>query len=288
MEQILNQIGLNWEVNKIPMAGKTTEGKYIDSDFFGILRSDNQSILSTCKKTYEPVQNSETVGFLQEIAKGANLKIVKGGAIDGGKKIFVQMEDLDGNITIGNDTVSRYVFAINSHDGTTSLAFGASNKVWSCQNQFFKFYKEAQMKFRHTKTYRNRVDSALMELELKRIEEIEMYENFQKWAEIKVSDKQIKNLINEISGVDLLLPEIQLTEGFSTRSINKAREIEETIHSEINQKGKTVWGLFNGVTYWTNHKDSFADRENAEVQKLMLGTGARINKRAYEFLTELV
>jgi len=115
-----------------------------------------------------------------------------------------------------------------------------------------------------------------------------MYENFQKWAEIKVSDKQIKNLINEISGVDLLLPEIQLTEGFSTRSINKAREIEETIHSEINQKGKTVWGLFNGVTYWTNHKDSFADRENAEVQKLMLGTGARINKRAYEFLTELV
>lgn len=128
--EILELTGLNWEVKKLPLFAKEGNINH-ESNYFGIVRSDNHEVISTCKATYQPVQNIETVDLLHEIANKSGLEIVKGGPMQGGKKLFIQMKDPEGSIRIGDDTVEKYVFAINSHDGTTSLAFGTSNLVQS-------------------------------------------------------------------------------------------------------------------------------------------------------------
>jgi hypothetical protein len=58
---------------------------------------------------------------------------------------------------------------------------------------------------------------------------------------------------------------------------NQRDKLLTCIESEMDSKGKTKWGLFNGVTAYTNHVQS-----KDQVKNIMLGQGYKMNKTAFE------
>ena len=140
-EQILNECNLNWNVVKKPLiySGECTpeaNNGLHKTDYYGIVREDTGEVFTTVKEGYTPTQNSTIIETMQNIAGNNDLIITKAMSINGGRKILVQMQKPENNVTIGNQDTKQYVYAINSHDGTSALKFGFMNTVIFCQNQY--------------------------------------------------------------------------------------------------------------------------------------------------------
>ena len=66
--------------------------------------------------------------------------------------------------------------------------------------------------------------------------------------------------------------------GIGIRTYNSAIALKNDIVSEMDKKGDTMWGAFNGVTYYTNHTQKTKERGT----HLVWGTGQRMNQLALE------
>src|ERR1017187_7985268 len=131
---LLEATGLNWTVNKQPL--QTADGKTTES--YGMFKSDN-SWLGTVGKQYNPYQNHELAETIIQASEGLG-HYFRGGLINKGEKVFLQLQLKDE--IIGTDTVKRYVTALSSHDGSSSVGFGSSNTVVICQNIFYRAYRQ--------------------------------------------------------------------------------------------------------------------------------------------------
>ena len=132
---LLEKAGLNWKANKETL--QTSSG--IITDSVAIVREDTQKILGVHKNSYEVFQNQQMAELLFELSQKADLPIHNAGLLGGGSKVFIQLKTDDLNLSYG-DKVKGYLTAVNSFDGSTSLAFGHSTTTISCQNTFFGHY----------------------------------------------------------------------------------------------------------------------------------------------------
>jgi phage/plasmid-like protein (TIGR03299 family) len=274
--ELLEQTSTNWTVNKLPLItenGFTTES-------FGMFRNDNNLWLGTIGKQYEPIQNFEVVETL--IATTEDISNSHGGGmLNNGKKVFYQTE-ID-PVIIDRDEVKRYLTILNSHDGSSSIGFGFSNTVVVCQNTFYKAMKEVQ-KFRHTTSAKERLEIARKQVRELLLAENEVMDTFKRMSEERVSNKAIKLVVADLFDFkpeDFDNP----VEDFSTRKINDIARFKEVMDAEFSSHGATLWGLFNAVTWKTNHIDS---KRNNQLESIMVGSGYKKNNNAFKILSELV
>jgi phage/plasmid-like protein (TIGR03299 family) len=274
--ELLEQTSTNWTVNKLPLItenGFTTES-------FGMFRNDNNLWLGTIGKQYEPIQNFEVVETL--IATTEDISNSHGGGmLNNGKKVFYQTE-ID-PVIIDRDEVKRYLTILNSHDGSSSIGFGFSNTVVVCQNTFYKAMKEVQ-KFRHTTSAKERLEIARKQVRELLLAENEVMDTFKRMSEVQVSNKAIKLVVADLFDFkpeDFDNP----VEDFSTRKINDIARFKEVMDAEFSSHGATLWGLFNAVTWKTNHIDS---KRNNQLESIMVGSGYKKNNNAFKILSELV
>jgi phage/plasmid-like protein (TIGR03299 family) len=274
--ELLEKTSTNWTVNKLPLIsenGFTTES-------FGTFRNDNNLWLGTIGKQYEPIQNFEVVETLITTTEDIS-NSHKGGMLNNGKKVFYQTE-ID-PVIIDRDEVKRYLTILNSHDGSSSIGFGFSNTVVVCQNTFYKAMKEVQ-KFRHTTSAKERIEIARKQVRELLLAENEVMDTFKRMSEVKVTNKAIKLVVADLFDFkpeDFDNP----LEDFSTRKINDIARFKEIMDAEFNSHGATLWGLFNAVTWKTNHIDT---KKNNQLENVMVGSGYRKNNNAFRILSELV
>jgi hypothetical protein len=201
--------------------------------------------------------------------------------LNNGKKVFYQTE-ID-PVIIDRDEVKRYLTILNSHDGSSSIGFGFSNTVVVCQNTFYKAMKEVQ-KFRHTTSAKERLEIARKQVRELLLAENEVMDTFKRMSEVQVSNKAIKLVVADLFDFkpeDFDNP----VEDFSTRKINDIARFKEVMDAEFSSHGATLWGLFNAVTWKTNHIDS---KRNNQLESIMVGSGYKKNNNAFKILSELV
>lgn len=284
--KILQPFGLNWEVEKRPLYYSDKFGNDIKSWNFAMVRSDNDEQLGTSKSEYTVVQNHEIYEIMVDICKTDNLEIANAGTFNGGRKVFFFLKRPE-NITIGDDTVEKYIFALSSHDGSKSLALGIANKVISCQNQFNRFYKSADAKITHSGNAEIKIANLTQILQIHHKEEEKMYENFHRWQGNSVTKALVDQFTNRLFDVDLSAKQAMK---ISTRKENIMQKVTEAISHEIEDKGANMFALFNGVTYYNNNLKMVtekSDRENASLEDIFTGTGHNLNNKAYELLLEI-
>jgi hypothetical protein len=73
------------------------------------------------------------------------------------------------------------------------------------------------------------------------------------------------------------------TSEFSTRKVNEISKFKEILDSELNSHGHTLWGLFNAVTWKTNHQDV---KDGKSLENVMIGSGYRKNLNAYNIIVD--
>jgi phage/plasmid-like protein (TIGR03299 family) len=271
---LLTDTKTNWGVTKKPLAcpdGYPTES-------FGIYRNDNNKWLGTVGKQYEIMQNSSLAESIIEASLDVSDKF-RGGQLYEGKKVYYQAELND--TQIANDTIKRYITGLNSHDGSSSIGFGFTNKVVVCQNTFHIAMKEVN-KFRHTSSAQQRVE--LARAEINRMLKIEsgLMDNYKRMADTKISTAVTKRVIADLFGFEDDDFEKE-TKQFSTKKINDISKFKNILDSELASHGQTLWGLFNAVTWKTNHQDA---KEGKSLENVMVGSGYRKNLNAYNIIVD--
>jgi len=272
---IMNKYKLNWDVKKLPLF-TNEEGGSLQTGSFGIFRTDNNAWLSTQGKNYVPLQNFDLVSSVITASasiKEFDLDAVHAGELSQGRKVYVQLPMEDE--VIGNSKVNRWITALNSHDGSSCVAFGSQQTVVICQNTFFKAYKNLTH-VRHNMNAKDKLMAMANDLNNSLLEDQLLTEEFKRWVDMPVTSKHIEMVKNGIVSLSE-----DKEEKLSMRKQNQLIKIDRAIQQEFSLEGENLWGLFNGVTRYTNHTMS-PYKSSAEVKEsLMVGQGARINKSAF-------
>lgn len=241
---LLEANGLNWKVNKEPLF--TEDGK--PTNHFGIYRNDNDGFLGCVGNQYRPYQNFEMAELMVRASEGIGLETSRGSFLQQGKKVYMQIA-LDDKF-IGTDTIKRHITCLNSHDGSTAIGFGSANQVVVCENTFYMAYKESGMnKFRHSANSKEAVERAMKDLRVTIGLDEKLMKSYEIMAESKIGDEIFSKVMQKAFNVDL----DKKMGDISKQKQNQLIEVNQVIESELESHGATLWGLFNAVTYYTNH-----------------------------------
>lgn len=272
-KQILKDNGLDFTIEKEQLIGKDS-GRI--TPYYGLYNGKTNECINTCKVGYTVSQNEDILNMVMKgISKfGNQLSVSKAGSINGGRRVFLQLT-IDAKSKVGDDILTRYVTIIDSNDGSTSLSVGIGDEVAHCLNQFFKFYKAGEAKFRHTATIEQKIATIphLIELALdKSLEQVKIYNKFQSTPLTKALAEKV---INEVLSFENLLD-------LTARQQIIHDNLMSAIKIERDYCGDTVWGLFNGITRFTTHMQSVPKRINGREESLINGTAYNKAMKAFE------
>jgi len=275
--EVLQNTGLNWSVEKKPLFSE--DG--LPTESYGIFRNDNNQWLGTAGERYTPYQNSQLVERMVELTDTAGIPITSGGALQGGKKIYLQAE-LEQE-RVGASNIKRYITAMNSHDGSTSIAFGVANKVLVCSNGFYRTLKEMKSKHRHTINAESSINISIAQLQNAIREEFDLIQTYKAFDATKLTDEAVDRTIRALFKVSLDAP----SNTVSTRKFNQVRSFSDSLTTEINTHGNTLWSLFNAVTRYTNHVAA-PSSEDAKNTYLLVGGGYKLSNIGYNEIMKMV
>lgn len=296
----LKEIGLDFTVSKRPLyrldeqttilepATFNMENKYVETHWFTTVNDLTDESLGVVGNQYSVTQNSQIMDTIEEIAKDNGYTISHAGPLNGGKQCFAQLRLGEPKI-IGPDELIRYVVATWGHDGKHGVRIGYGNKTVSCSNQFYQFHNRAQHKLRHNSSINEslRAIPSIMN-EYKQFED-DMYSNFESWAKTPIwTDRKVMDfrydLWRDLLNIDKTLTLSEAKNKYSTRKWNAAMDLQQSINTEMNVHGETLWGLFSGVTHFVNHKKSVPNRPFGRDESLIIGGGAKIANKAYNMI----
>jgi hypothetical protein len=266
--ELLEETETNWSAKKIELIGFNKDDRPMATDSFGIFKSSNDQWLGTVGKQYVAMQNAELAEViigLQDVFGGE----VRGGSMQDGKRIYYQNTLPDE--FIARDTLKRQITCLNSHNGSSSIGFGSTNTVVSCSNTFYKAMKDLS-RFRHTLNASDRLKAAVIDYKKALMCDEELMVDFKRMSEVKLSPSIVNTVIENLFKIDK-----RDSVDFSTRKKNQILNFQKASEREISEKGENLWGLFNAVTYFTNHMEVTSKTD----EHVMIGGGYKKNLMAY-------
>ena len=275
--ELLENTGLNWTVSKKELV--SAEG--LKTESFGIFRNDNNSWLGTVGVRYQEMQNHVLASTIISAGENIDINVQRGGLLQEGKKVFLQAQLPDEYI--GNSGVKRYITALNSHNGSTSIAFGSSSTVVVCENTFFMAYGELS-KIRHTATSHERIEVVMRDMRRTIEMDNKLMTNFKRMADLPLKDELVERVIRKMFTVS---PNDK-QDDISTRKLNQLKQFSASVEKEINLEGKTVWGLFNGVTRYVNHVSAPQTNADSKLNYIMDGRGYDIATQSFDEIMKWV
>jgi hypothetical protein len=285
LKEILSASQLDWEVEKVPLFSQCPEshfdmhGNWSESGYYGIRRKDNLEVLGVCTKQYQETQNEQIVERALKIAEAVHgdYTFHKALALNGGKKIFVQFklpnifEDYD-----------RYIFVVDSNDGSIGLSYGISNTVLSCANQLFLFASKGKS-VKHTKSIDIKADEIALDIQGQLVDtdiRIDYLKNK------SISDQTVRNIVKRVMKLPAHINKVEYDDNkvVSKKTKNKVDKLLDCIAKETSEKGDTLWGLLNGVTYYTNHEVKNMERDPNGIEKLLFSSANKMNQIAWNYV----
>lgn len=265
----------SWDVIESPVIVLGQESK----DYKALIRSDNKEVLSIVSDTYKPITNQtffETINQIQEIS---GFEYQGHEELFEGRRILAWLKNPEKRKICGHETKDFLMFG-TAHDGTSALMVGTTNHMIRCNNQFTALYKNNIFKIAHTKTSDAKVGKlAQSYIKYQTVSNL-MYANIERFADVKVDAKLIKAIVSELTG--------ECTKQKITAYTQKVQsDLHTAINRECNELGQTLFGLFNGLTYYTTHfaknhrgKEPIFGNAHGKMQSM--------NNKALELCNELL
>jgi hypothetical protein len=274
--EVLYDGKISWTVNKEQLY---TQDQKIATNAYCTRRSDNQDVLGIVGSRYMPMQNHQLVKEFIEATQEFNLTKVEGLCIDNGRKVIIRARI--GDIQIGKDTVHRFITVSNTHDGTSQVKLGISNRVLVCSNGLMKEISSNELaKVKHTTNAGEKMNWYIRNIPKVLAEEEQMMRNYKKLSEVPVNAKHIQAVIESVYGVDSALPE----EEVSTRKKNQVKEFDRIMtNNGFNVHGNTLWGLLQVQTYLASHT-----KTGTVTNDYMSGAAQEKSLLTYELLMEMI
>ncbi|WP_316787760.1 DUF932 domain-containing protein [Pedobacter frigoris] len=304
--EAIQHAGLDYEVVKNPIytsmpttrateSGiQTLSSEIIVPDKYATIRTDNNAVLGLVGKDYEIVQNRDAFTFFDEIVASANVQYETAGALGKGERIFITAK-LPGVIRVGEDDVTeQYLFLTTSHDGSGCITIAYTPIRIVCQNTLSAALncKTNTIKIRHTANAKENFENARKVLGLSSRLSEELEGTFNRWANIKITDRQVRQLI-EIAMAPNKETLKNLKDGnkdelssmytnacdnvFSYAMLNESQQLETT-------KG-TLFGAYNAVTGYYQNVKRYGSAEEKLDSLLFNGTAQKRTQTAFDLCT---
>ena len=274
---LLNKHGLAWRVIEEPLVSQSG----LPTNQIGLFRSDNNAHLGTHTTRYNPCQNAELAKMLVYACspiEDLDLQGSRGGEFFQGKKVFFQIPLP--SVTIGKTDVTRHLTALNSFDGSTAVALGTTQTVVVCQNTFYKAYRNAEMsKVGHYSTMKAKLEALTEQIYFTIQKDMEQVDLFRRLEQTEIYDTDIVALKHKIFSVEDAM-------NIGTRKQNRMLKFDSDLEIEFAEQGRNAWGLFNGVTRFTNHSIKPNQNYNNKMANIICGTGAKLNAVAFDHITK--
>jgi phage/plasmid-like protein (TIGR03299 family) len=290
--------GLDYQVIKEPNTHRLPSGLEVRSEnSFFTYRSDNEAILGgKVGKDYHIVQNTDAFSFFDAIVGGTDgILYETAGALGNGERIFITAK-LPDYIRVGNgdDVTEKYIFLTNSHDGSGSITAAFTPIRIVCQNTLNASLRNMSnvVRIRHTSGAKQRLEDAHKVMGLADRFSTKMEGIFNGWAKVKISDSEVKKLIQlalcpNRETLELLKKgdEDELSTVFKN-SVDAAFTYAMIADSQQMETTKgTVFGAYNAVTGYFQNVRNYKDDE-AKLQSIVMGGTAQGKaQKAFELCT---
>ena len=279
--------GLNWEVEKRPLfaSDKVKNGSPLlpIETHEAVVRATDSSILGIVGNSYVPVQNEDAFQFMDALVAEGKMKYHVAGSLRNGQRIWLLGKIGEADIVPG-DTVMKYMFLYNSHDGSGALrALETAIRV-VCANTAraaLSAGKNEGFYFRHTTNIKRRVEQAREALGIA-MKEFDNYVDFAKeTTKLKFKAKDIQSFAEAVVPDN---PELES----NARAENKRDDIINLFEAGRGQDIKGVkgtgWAAYSAVVEYVNYMKSTrgdeAIRQERRFESALFGSGQALVERA--------
>jgi len=276
IKNLLQKANLDWTVSMHNL--ETQDTSIVIPKHKAIIRDDTQEVMGLVKSQYVPFQNEELMELLVKISGKTGLELHSGGFFKAGQRVWAQLKSNDLLLPDG-DKIKGYITGVNSHDGSSSLAFGNWLYTVSCSNSWWKAYREVQSRLRHLSTMHPKIDLILNQIDELLLAEKETFEDVKRLQTYEVDDLTVWMAISkwfELSKEERLAD-------LSKATLIKIGEFNSVLEMEMDAKGKNGWGLFSGVTKYTTH---FLRKEKDTTEDKLFGLVGSKEQEIYAYLKE--
>ncbi|MEZ2336846.1 DUF932 domain-containing protein [Mucilaginibacter sp. RCC_168] len=295
--EAIQEAGLDFTVWKHPNLHALPSGNNIISDnSYFTFRTDTEAILGDkvgCD--YEMVQNVDAFGFFDSIIENyGGLHYESAGSLGYGALTYITAK-LPEYIKVGrSDLIEQYLFLTSTHDGTGSMTIAFTPVRIYCANTLNAALQNCSncIKIRHTASAAEKLKSAHKLLGLTNQLSTEMEAIFNRWSRVRISDPELKRLIQlamvpNKETYELLKTgkESELSSQFNnTVSAVLDYSLTSPSQQEATTKG-TLFGFYNSVTGYYQNVKGYRDNE-AKFKSIMGGTGLQRNQTAFELCND--
>lgn len=150
-------------------------------------------------------------------------------------------------------------------------------------NQFFRFYKAGDAKFRHTATLNEKIKTIPMLIETALSESLKQVEVYRKFISTPVTQMLAHKMVKSVLGYDRAITSTEELSKLTQKSVNIMDSLYSHIEKETEQKGMNLWGLHSGVTSWTTHDRKPPKRDNGKWEDMLVGTSYKKNLNSFNF-----
>ena len=259
---------------------KDVPGKFVN------YRSDNMEALGVVGSAYKVLQNHEAFSFFDPLVGREEAIYHTAGALGKGEKIWI-LAKLPDHIKVGkDDIIEQYVLIYNNHDGTGSVVACVTPVRVVCNNTLTMALRGTTNKIsiRHTKNVEDNLKEAHKVLEISDLYSKELESIFNKMASKQVNTKSINKFL------DSLYPKNEETE-FVTAGDKIKEAILSAFETGVGQDMKTthgtVFGLYNAVTFFTDHVKEYKS-QNAKLKSVWFGGSATLRQKAFNSALAMV
>ncbi|RYY36971.1 MAG: DUF945 domain-containing protein [Sphingobacteriaceae bacterium] len=287
--------GLDYEVVKAPIfaRGAGLFESFPIADQFATMRTDTKAVFGVVGKDYQIVQNADAFAFFDAIVGGGEgILYETAGALGNGERIFITAK-LPGYIRVGNgdDVTQKYIFLTTSHDGSGSITAAFTPVRVVCSNTLNAAMKNATnvVRIRHTAGAKERLEQAHKVMGVADNLSIQLEGIFNDWANVRVEDKQVKQLIQLAlcpNKETYNLLKKGATEELSTMYKNACDAAFEYAMADDSQQTETtkgtLFGAYNCITGYYQNVRSFKTDEDKLKSICLGGTAQARGQKAFD------
>jgi phage/plasmid-like protein (TIGR03299 family) len=281
--EAIEAAGLNYTVVKKPLK-EVVELIHPDvvSDRWATVRTDTGDVLGIVGNSYEPLQNRDAFRFFDSVVGTNEALYETAGALGRGERIWI-LAKLPGFIKVGgNDIVNKYLLLSNSHNGSSPVQVKLTPIRVVCNNTLTAALQGAgEVNIRHTLNAAEEMKQALSLLGLSNSLYEQLDAIFNRMALTKISDKQLLDYVRA------LVPDNEEEEeNAKANDIRKAfLELYESGQGADLSRG-TLWGAFNCVTEYTDHK--MEDNPTTRLESIWFGRGEQLKLKAFQLAKRMM
>lgn len=275
----LRLAGLDWQVVQQPIY---TDRMEPIPGYKANVRDSDCKVLGVVTDRYKIIQNQEAFAFTDALI-GQGVRYETAGALQGGRKVWL-LARLPQEYIMAGERISPYLVFSNTHDGSGSVKVALTPIRVVCNNTLNLALKGADRSWSmiHTGNITDKLDEARDTLFMAEQYMDSLGKEFERLRRQKVTDKQVKEYIEQLLPADKDATPIQSRNIIRLREDMKCRYYDAP---DLQDVGYNAYRFVNAVSDFATHARPLRKTSNYN-ENLFMRTmdGNSLIDRAYQLV----